>query len=333
MTLAAEVEAFLAHVERGENQRATRGVLDLFDGGMSCAEIVADVLAPIQLEVGARWATAQWSVADEHLATAAVDDVLGALAARLEPEGQQTLALCSAEGEWHVTPLRMGALVLREQGWRVRLLGASTPPAHLRSTLHHLRPDVVVVHCAVPTNLPGVVDVVAVAHEAGLPVIAAGRGFGPDDHRALRLGCDGWAPDPRAGARLARAWLDAPPPRATVVASPHRDELEELRRCRQDLVDNAYRHLEDALPMMAGHDEHQRDHTRRDLHHILDAGAATLLVDDRRILADFLAWLQMLLVARGEPVAALEARLDALVDASGDLPGLCDLLGDRTLRP
>lgn len=330
MTLRGEVEAFLTHVEHGRSRAAVEGILSLADSGLSCSEIVTGVLAPVQLEVGARWATAQWSVADEHLATAAVDDALGALSARLRPGGERTLALFSAEGEWHVTPLRMGALLLREQGWRVRLLGASTPADHLRRTLRHLRADVAAVHCAMPNNLAGVPAVVAAAHDVGLPVMAAGSGFGPDDRRAARLGCDGWAPDPAAGARLAEAWLDDPPPPGEVVPSPHRDELDALRRTRQELVDDAMRRLEDALPMVASYDQHEREHTRRDLHHILDAAAVTLLVDDPRIFEDLLAWLQMVLVARGVPAAALDAGLQALRAAAGPaLPALRDLLARR----
>lgn len=330
MTLQAEVETFLADVEAGDNGRAVDSVLWLHDSGLSCTEIVTEVLAPVQVEVGRRWATAQWSVADEHVATAAVDDALGALSARLDHGAQRTLALFSAEGEWHVTPLRMGALVLREQGWRVRLLGASTPPEHLRSALRHLRAEVAAVHCALPTNLHGVPGVVAVAHEAGLPVIAAGRGFGTDDHRALRLGCDGWAPDPVAGARLAEAWLDAPPPLGEVVAAPHADQLDVLRDRQASVAAGAYHLLEQRLPLMVEYDDRQRRHTHRDLQHILDAVAATLLVDDQRIWDAFLAWLQTILSARGVPSSAIRAGLDALVAAAGPgLPGVRDLLGQR----
>lgn len=329
MTLRAEVDTFLAHIERGETRAAAEGVLALYDSGLSCTEIVTEVLAPAQLEVGRRWETAQWSVADEHFATAVVDDVLGALAAKLDGHGERTLALCSAEGEWHVTPLRMGALMLREQGWRVRLLGASTPPEHLRSALRYLGAEVAAVHCALPTNLHGVPDVVAVAHEAGLPVIAAGRGFGIDDHRALRLGCDGWAPDPVAGARLAAAWLDAPPPPGE-VAAPHTDQLGELRDRQASLADGAYHLLEQRLPLMAEYDDRQRRHTHQDLLHILDAAAATLLVDDQRVWDAFLAWLQTILVARGVPPSAIRAGLDALGAAAGtELSAVRDLLGQR----
>lgn len=329
MTLQAEVDGFLAHAERGDAHEAVAGVLSLHDSGLACSDIVAEVLAPVQLEVGARWATGQWSVADEHVTTAVVDEALGALAARLEPRGGRTMALCSAEGEWHVTPLRMGALVLRDLGWEVRLLGASTPPSHLRSTLQHLQADVAVVQCSLPTNLFGVPDVVAVAHEAGLPVIAAGRGFGPDDHRATRLGCEGWAPDPRAGARLAEAWLDAPPPSGEVVQGPRHDEMVALRQHQAEVVDRAIELLEAGLPAMAAYDDRQRDHTRRDLHHVLDAVAATMLVDDERILHDFLAWLELVLAPRGVPATAVTAGLDALAEAAGaDHPGVGVLLGD-----
>lgn len=331
MILAGEVATFLDLVERGQTAEAVAGVLALHDSGLSCTQVVTEVLAPVQLEVGARWATAQWSVADEHVATAVVDDVLGALSARVQPPGSgPTIVLCSAEGEWHVTPLRMGALVLRDLGWQVRLLGASTPAEHLRATLRHSGADVAAVHCALPTHLHGVPDVAAAAHEAGLPVLAAGRGFGVDGHRATRVGCDGWAPDPLSGAALAETWLDTPPAHHDPSPSPHEEELATLRARREDLVDEAYGLLERRSPMVAAYDDRQRRHTLEDLGHILDAAATTMLVDDPRVMDEFVAWLEMVLVARGVPVAALDAGFQALAEtASADLPALATLV-ERT---
>lgn len=327
MTWLGEVDEFLGHLERGEFHRAVDGVLALRDSGVSCADIVTELLAPVQTEVGARWESARWSVADEHLVTAVVDDVLGALSVGLPPAGSRTLALCSAEGEWHVTPLRMGALVLREEGWTVRLLGASTPPDHLRDGLRHLQADVVTIHCALPTNLHGVPGVAAVAHEAGLPVLAAGRGFGIDDHRALRLGCDGWAPDIRAGARLATAWLDAPPPLSDPPPRRHAEELALLHQGRADIAADALQLLEHWLPAMARYDDRQRGHTHRDLLHILDAVEATMLVEDPRILDEFLVWLRRVLSSRSVPGAALTMGLEALAAAvSPELPAAHELL-------
>jgi methanogenic corrinoid protein MtbC1 len=325
-----EISTFLDRVESGRSPDAVAGILDLLEQGAGCGDIVTDVLAPIQREVGTRWQTARWNVADEHVSSAAVDDVLGSMSARMAPTtSRRSVALFSAEGEWHVTPLRMGALVFREHGWQVRLLGASTPHGDLGAALAHLRPQIAVVHCVVSTNLTGVRGAVEVAHAAGIPVIGAGAGFGIDDHRALRLGCDGWAPDVRAGARLAEAWLDAPPPIDDPLPVPHGEELTRLRMLQPGLHTRARELLRQRPAFMTGYDELQRELTLRHLDPVVAGAETALLVDDPRLFQELLDWLADVLTARNVPLSALSTGLGAVIDAADlRLPGLHELLED-----
>src|SRR5687767_1071937 len=74
-----EVDRFLASLDRRDRRAATRQALRLLDTGHTVEDIVVGLLAPAQVEVGRRWETNRWNVAQEHAATAITDSVLGAL--------------------------------------------------------------------------------------------------------------------------------------------------------------------------------------------------------------------------------------------------------------
>jgi hypothetical protein len=133
---AADVERFVDALARRDRKAAARQALGLLEAGAPVQELIQGLLGSAQAEVGRRWEANQWSVADEHAATAITDAVLGALAWRIEAaEDQGHIVVTCAEGEWHSLPARMAAEVLRLHGWRVTFLGASTPADHLRRLL------------------------------------------------------------------------------------------------------------------------------------------------------------------------------------------------------
>lgn len=186
------------------------------EDGVGDEELIREVFAPLLAEVGDRWMRNDWSVAQEHAATSVVDSLLGVL--ELEPASvlgtAGTVVAVCATGEWHVTPLRMFAELLRREGWAVRVLGASVPPEHLTSYLR-LQPaaTAVVVSCSVPRFLPGAASLVAAAHLAGLPALVGGAAFGSHGRRAAAIGADGWAADAAGAAAVLSAWVRRPPER------------------------------------------------------------------------------------------------------------------------
>ncbi|SRR6266487_2259805 len=130
---AADVERFVEYLARRDRRAATRQALGLLEAGVGVQELILGLLGPAQAEVGRRWEANQWSVADEHAATAIADAVLGALSWRTDAAGDQgRVVVTCAEGEWHSLPARMAAELLRVHGWQVTFLGASTPADHLR---------------------------------------------------------------------------------------------------------------------------------------------------------------------------------------------------------
>lgn len=324
-----DVQRFLDLIDRGATRQAIEFALGRLETG-SVATVVTDLLAPAQREVGERWHRGRYTVSQEHLASGVVDDVLGMLAlpALRTGSSDNTLALVCAEGEWHSTPARMASILIRDAGWQVRFLGASTPLQHLQTSLRQMAPQAVGISCTLPLTLTAVPELTGLAHDLGLPVIVGGQAFGPEARRGARLGADGAFVDIPAAVRRLEFWLDRPPSMASVEPDADRDlQRSELAARRMEIVDDAYAMLERRLPGMAAFDERRRRHTREDLDYIVRFADVALFVDDPTIFTDFIAWLAQLLAGRGLPDEVMLVTLEAVRDAVGpELPGVLALL-------
>jgi methanogenic corrinoid protein MtbC1 len=311
---ASDVERFVECLARRDRKAAARQALGLLETGATIQELVLALLGPAQVEVGRQWEANQWSVADEHAATAISDAVLGALAWRIEAaENQGHVVVTCAEGEWHSLPARMAAEVLRVHGWQVTFLGASTPADHLRRLLAEVGAMGVVISCSVPIFLGGALRSVQAAQAEGIPVLVGGRAFGPDELRAHRLGADGWVPDAAAAAHLLGAWRRQPPAVGKWPAGMRDAEPLELEAARPELVEAAMSALFLRFPPLAAYSEAQLARTREDLGYILQFLEAAQLTDDPRIFLDeFLPWLTRVLTSRGLPAGVVTVGLEAL---------------------
>jgi methanogenic corrinoid protein MtbC1 len=290
-------------------------------GGVPVAVALEQLVAAGQAEVGRRWETNQWSVAHEHAATSISEHVVAALSGEVAPPAQQrgTVVVTCVDGEWHALPARILAVVLGAAGWDTRFLGASTPADHLARLLDDLGPDAVALSCSVATSLPRARRMIEVVRGAGVPVLAGGRGFGPDGRWATALGADAWAASASAAVDLlAAGWPaftdPAPPPPAPD------DEQERIERDLPELVEQAMRLLEQRFPPMRGYTLEQLTRTREDFGHILRFLGAALFVDDPGEFEDFVRWLVGLLGARGVPPVAVSTSLQGLVDVLAGLP-------------
>ena len=88
---------------------------------------LAEVVVPVLRHVGELWSTGRFSVAQEHLLSAAVRTRLERLLAEPRAPVRGEAVLACAPGERHDLGLLMLAIVLRADGWRVTYLGADTP--------------------------------------------------------------------------------------------------------------------------------------------------------------------------------------------------------------
>jgi diguanylate cyclase (GGDEF)-like protein len=304
--------AYLRDAVLGHREAAVRLTLDLLDRRVSRERIVVDLLAAAQREVGHRWYCNELTPADEHLASGVTAAALDMLMGETSPpsDGGLTVVTC-AEGDFHALAAQMFGELLREHGLGVMVLGASMPADVVAEYLVRSGADSLAVSCSVPIFLPGALRLIDAAHRQGIPVIAGGQAFGTGPRRAERLGADGWALTAADAAAILLAWKSEPP---SVSRDPMLvDPVALCLSAQADaLGDAAFDGLTVRLPRLADYDERQIARTREDLVFIVRFLAATLLAADHAIFADFLDWLENLLVQRGVPPQALIAGLEAL---------------------
>ena len=295
----------------GRPRPAIDFVLGLLAGGMVADDIITNVLAPVQLEVGMRWEANLWGVADEHVTTAVIDGALGALALRTQvpdPHRGKVLVAC-AEGEHHTIPARMGAELLRGDGWEVTFLGGSLPADDLRRYAGVTDPDAIVISCTVPLFLPGARRCFAAVADLGLPAIAAGGAFGHDDRRARRLGASGWID---ATVSLTAALDEART--LEPQAAPTPPEVFALELAAEDLQRSCLSAMGERMPQLAAYSPQQMASTRTDLGYILSYLATSIDLGDDEIFETFTSWLAHVLEMRGVPLVVLHRSLDIIGD-------------------
>jgi methanogenic corrinoid protein MtbC1 len=325
-SLAARTERFWTALENADERSAVALVTEALDRGFPPEGVLLEVIAPAQRRVGVRWAENRLTVAQEHAATAISDRAVTAVAAHPAARtaarlGRVTVAC--ADGEWHTLPARLVAEVLRLRGWRVDFLGAHVTTRQLVAHVHSTGPDAVALSCSLPVRLPVAHAAITACQAAGVPVLAGGGGFGPGGRYARLLGADAWAGSARAAAE--RLTAGVPPPSALPRDGGEEAPLGErehalVNGARSRIVDEVLAALPERYPEVRGYTGRQREHTAEDLHRVVEYLAAALYVDDPGLFEGFVAWTGRIMAARGLPVHALSAVLEAMTGAFSGLP-------------
>jgi len=200
-------------------EAARRAVDGALAAGVPVADIYLGVLQPALYEVGRCWAVGDFSVADEHSATAVTQSVLGMLGPRMRtaPKDGRLAVVTGSPEERHALGIQMVADFLEGDGWEVLNLGAATPAPDLARLADDERPDIVALSTATPAGLPGAAE--AVGALRGLepqPLVVLGGQLwqGPARADAATLGADLVVDDPRELVALLRERFPPLPPEA-----------------------------------------------------------------------------------------------------------------------
>ena len=296
-------DVYLGLAATADVEAATDFAFDLIDRGVDFSAVVRDLLVPAQLEVGRRWETNEWNVAQEHAATAVTDAVLATVASAITPvrSGDEHLVVACAEGEYHTMPVRMATELLKAAGWKVTFVGPSSPAHHLGEFIAQVKPTAAAIACSVPIFLAGARRSIDAAHVAGVPAYAAGRAFGSDAHRAKRLGADGWF---ASHTELIEWERDDPPPMPR--------EHVALEAARAGIVEDAFEELAERIPAVREYTAEQVARSCEDLDYTLQFLSSALLVDDESVFDDYVDWAANVLEARGVPRPVLAMSLTCL---------------------
>lgn len=275
--------------------------------GAEPVSLLTDVIAAAQRANGTRWQLGEWTVAEEHAATAmAISSTKVILMyVRRMPVTRGPVLVACAEREWHALPAMMIHTALRANGWDSTLLGASTSPMRLNQYLQDVGPEAVAVSCSMLGALSTSRRFIEASTASGVPVVVGGAAFGPDDVRARALGATAWARDAH-GAVAAMHGLP-------VVVSPT-PPLPAGRAAEQAALELDHRDLVEVLrgkwaPAHAPSAHEAPSQVARDADEVLNltlyAVSAALLTGDPRPVPDTFAWVADLMRARGVDAAQI----------------------------
>lgn len=207
-----ECSVYLQAVRSGERRAALNIVLEALRAGATVPDVYVDILQPVQYQIGRLWERNEISVAEEHVATAITQYVLGHLYSLLEiPE--QTLGnalVTGVRGELHQLGGNMVADVLEADGWNVRFLGTQLPHKGILEAVEEHQPRLVGISATVLSNLPAVADLVADVRRACGPdtfVIVGGGAFRASPELWKDMGADGVGRDLREAVALANGLI------------------------------------------------------------------------------------------------------------------------------
>jgi methanogenic corrinoid protein MtbC1 len=310
--LAATTKDYFRALSRQDRGAAVGVVSRAVETRASVAEVIEQLLVPAQIEVGIRTQHDDWSVADEHAATAITEVVLGMLAMRQPAPLPRSAPICvtTPPGEWHGLSAWMVAEGLRARRWDAIYLGSDLPDDHLGRFLSRVRPAALLLSCTTAAVLPQLTRSLDVAIDAGVPTIVGGAACGVDDRRARAAGANAWAPDTASAHVLLSQWVDAgvAPPPARRAGLPA-DYLELTSR-RSLLVDRVTDRS--AVMWAAAPTNRLQSMMRQVCSQLVDVLAASLFVDDSRLFDEHIAWVADLLESRGIPPEILWSTLDVL---------------------
>jgi methanogenic corrinoid protein MtbC1 len=147
-------------------------------------EAYEGILADAMRLVGERWATGQWSVAEEHLASQTLLRALDRIRPDLGPDSRigPLAVLAGVAGEDHMIGLVCLDHLLRERGWTVANLGADVPAADLGRFVERNDARLVALTASDPSRAGDIADAVSAVRggsaerpDRQVPIVLGGR--------------------------------------------------------------------------------------------------------------------------------------------------------------
>lgn len=184
-----QVWPFVADLVAGRREACAARVTALIARPVSPRAIYVALFQAALYEIGRRWESGAVSVAQEHVATAIVEELLADVfehASLTARNGRSAVLACTAD-EYHQVGGRIVADSLEASGWDVEFLGASTDIALLRRVVAERSPDFVGLSVSIPVHLPRAFEALAAVRDVAprVPVVLGGQAFAPGGRETL----------------------------------------------------------------------------------------------------------------------------------------------------
>lgn len=299
---AGESDRYWAAVEGADLDAALRVAETVLGRTGSVEAALEGLVVASQRRVGHLWAHGEWTVADEHAATAVNEAVCRRLGLTLpDPApGQEVLVAC-VEREWHSLPALVVTLALRSRGVRAELLGANASRDQLLDRILDHGPRAVLLSASLASSLPRVRRQIEAVRGTGTPVVVGGNAFDAAGNRARRLGATAQALTPAEASTL----LDSLPlhvAAAPPLRGPGAAEAADLQARAPEIARATLLATFDAVRVPPG--EHSPDGwsgvLAGFLPHVVDSLVGALLLEDPTVVVEVRSWLSEALSVRVE---------------------------------
>ncbi|MDQ2683572.1 MAG: cobalamin-dependent protein, partial [Chloroflexota bacterium] len=158
-----EISRLVDNLLLGDGQPLMQQARAMQAEGGRFLDIAVQLIDPVLVEVGERWAGRDVSVGHEHLATALCQQVVSYLRMELprpDPETAPVAVVSCGPYERHSLGAEIVAGVLQDAGWRVAYLGADTPPEGVVAIMEEWMASLVALSVGTVTAVPETAELV-----------------------------------------------------------------------------------------------------------------------------------------------------------------------------
>jgi methanogenic corrinoid protein MtbC1 len=194
-------QKYIELVVKGKKFEAMALVEEQLTQGVSISKIYQELLTPCQYEIGRLWETNRISVAQEHLATAITQYIMGNLFPRLHKQilpqtsKPKILGVCIGP-ELHELGLRMLMDLFEFNGWDTTFLGANNPIDDLITLIKAEKFDVLAISIAMVSRIKEVQMTIEKIHNLDGPkpkILVGGYPFNQNKNLWKIVNADGYA--------------------------------------------------------------------------------------------------------------------------------------------
>jgi methanogenic corrinoid protein MtbC1 len=268
--------------------------------GADPLKIIDGLIVPAQERVGELWLEGEWSIAQEHAATAVNEGLVHWLCSDADPPAPDAplVVVSCLERERHAFPALVVSEALGLAGYRVNYLGSDPEPGDLLRRVLALKPRAVLFSASLTSSLGGQKSLFGSIRAIGIPVIVGGRAFGGDERRATALGATAYAGTIDDVLRLLTELPERREPGQSLALGPADEEAAWVREYAGEIAPYVLRaiahHHENAPeppPWWTDLESH--------MDHVVGCLAAALVTGDETIMVEVRDWLTQVLARRG----------------------------------
>lgn len=200
-------EAFHRDLLKGDRNAARKRILEAVENGAPVKEIYLHVFQPSQYQIGQLWLNNQISVAKEHFASAATQQIMAQLYPYIFSSERigKTMLAATVGGELHEMGIRMVADFFEMEGWDTYYLGANTPEASILESVEEYKPHLVALSAAMPFHRSAIRKIVHSLKKQNLPlkIMVGGRAVRNKHDAIEHFKADGYAANAQKAVEVA----------------------------------------------------------------------------------------------------------------------------------